>query len=59
MKECNKPETGCDYNCLECEIPQTEPEDCEHCLSMAEEDGIEYEANFIYDGNSWICENCR
>lgn len=58
-KECNQPETGCDFNCMECEIPTYEPEDCEDCSQEAEENGIEYEANFTHITGSWTCEHCR
>lgn len=58
-KECNKPETGCNYNCRGCEIPTTEPEWCENCSQQAEEDDIEYEFNVTHKTGSWTCENCR
>lgn len=57
-KICDKLETGCDFNCIECEIPQIEPEDCENCLTNDEESGIEYEANFTYVNGTWQCGNC-
>ena len=58
MKECDKPETGCDYNCMNCEIPTFEPEDCEKCSAQAEEDGAEYEHNFNHISGTWTCDSC-
>lgn len=58
-KECNQPETGCDYNCIDCEVPSTEPEYCEDCERDAEESGSEYEFNVTHKTGSWTCENCR
>lgn len=58
MKKCNEPETGCDLNCHHCEIPSIEPEDCETCLIRAEEDNIDYEANFTHVTGIWTCEHC-
>ena len=58
-KECNNPETGCDYRCMECEVPTTEPEWCERCAQEAEDSEIEYEFNVTYKTGSWTCENCR
>lgn len=59
QKQCDQPETGCDYNCMNCEIPSVEPEDCEYCLEESEEAGIEYEANFTHSSGTWTCTNCR
>ena len=59
MKECNKLETGCDFCCMSCEIPETEPEYCEECCSLAEEQGIDYEFNMTYRNGHWQCENCN
>ena len=47
-KECNNPETGCNYNCRNCEVPLVEPEWCEDCAQEAEESGFEYEFNVIH-----------
>ena len=58
-KECNNPETGCDYRCMECEVPTTEPEYCQRCEEEAEENGFEYEFNVTHKTGSWTCENCR
>ena len=58
MKICNEPETGCDYNCRDCEVPTTEPEWCEDCAQEAEDSGIEYEFNVTHKTGSWTCENC-
>ena len=58
-KECDNPETGCDYCCMECEIPTTEPEYCEDCAQEAEDSGFEYEFNVTHKTGSWTCENCR
>lgn len=58
MKKCNKPETGCDLDCLNCEVPTTEPEYCESCLEKAEENDLEYEANFTHITGIWTCEHC-
>ena len=58
-KECNNPDTGCDYNCIDCEIPTFEPECCEDCTNQAKEDGIEYEFLVTHKTGSWTCEHCR
>ena len=58
MKECNKEETGCDYDCMECEVPTVEPEWCEHCSQEAEESGIEYEFLVTHKHKTWACETC-
>lgn len=58
-KICDEPESGCDYDCMECEVPTVEPEYCEDCESQAEEDGVEYEPNFTHKNGCWTCENCR
>ena len=58
-KECNKPETGCDYCCMTCEVPVIEPEWCERCSQEAENEDFEYEFNVTYKTGSWTCENCR
>lgn len=39
--------------------PWYEPEWCEDCSSECEENGIEYEPNFTWTGDSWICDHCR
>lgn len=59
MKECNNPETGCDLNCFDCEIPTVEPEWCEDCAEQAEKDGIEYEFLVTHVNGYWQCEHCR
>lgn len=59
MKICNNPETGCDYRCMECEVPTTEPEYCQRCEEEAEENGFEYEFNVTHKTGYWTCENCR
>lgn len=59
MKKCKDPMTGCDLDCINCEVPTYEPEDCEDCATLAEENGFEYEANFSYVDDHWICCNCR
>ena len=59
MKICNEPETGCDYCCMDCEVPTIEPEWCEDCANQAEEDGFEYEFNVTHKNGYWECENCR
>lgn len=56
---CNDLESGCDHCCSECDVPAIEPEDCGYCLQEAEENDFEYEANFIYSGGCWYCDNCR
>lgn len=58
-KECNCPETGCDMNCMECEVPLFEPEWCEDCANAAEEAGIEYEFDVNHYNGYWECSNCR
>lgn len=58
-KECNNFETGCDYNCRNCEIPLIEPEWCEDCAQEAKENGFEYEFNVTHKNGYWECENCR
>ena len=59
IKQCNKPETGCDYNCIDCEIPDITPEECKDCMREAEENGVEYEFNVNYKNGWWECDNCR
>lgn len=59
IKECNNPNTGCDLNCINCEIPGYDPEDCEYCRKESEENDCEYEANFTYINGNWECCNCR
>jgi len=39
--------------------PGYEPEDCEYCSELAEDSGIEYEANFYHDGETWYCSECK
>lgn len=39
--------------------PWYEPEWCEDCSYDAEENGIEYEPNFTWEGGIWVCDNCR
>lgn len=39
--------------------PWYEPEWCEDCSSDCEESGIEYEPNFTWTQDSWICDHCR
>ena len=51
-KECNNPETGCDYRCMECEVPTVEPEWCENCAQESEENGFEYEFNVTHKTGS-------
>lgn len=58
-KICKDFNTGCDMNCMECEIPEIEPEWCENCMEEMEESGIEYEPNFVYENDVWLCDNCR
>lgn len=58
-KICNNLLSGCNYECTSCEVPTIEPEDCEYCLEEAEENGIEYEANFTYRNGVWQCDNCN
>lgn len=57
-KVCNLPSTGCDLNCMECEVPTYEPEWCEECAESAEESGIDYEPNFTHKNGCWTCETC-
>lgn len=56
MKNCEECKV---HNCMECEVPQIEPEDCEDCRKQSEEDGVEYEANFTHKNGYWECDNCR
>ncbi len=58
-KVCGDEDTGCDLNCMECEVPTITPEDCEDCRAEAEESGFEYEANFTHVTGCWTCEHCR
>jgi len=58
-KECNKPETGCDYECLDCEVPTTEPEYCESCETLATENGYDYEFNVDHISGYWKCSHCN
>ena len=44
-KICDNSETGCDYCCMDCEIPTIEPEWCEEYAQKAEDAGFEYEFN--------------
>ena len=55
---CNDTSTGCNFNCTSCSVPNMEPEDCERCSISAEEEGIDYEANFTHVTGSWTCEHC-
>ena len=55
MKYCN---TCTDKNCRECEIPDIEPEECDYCVAMAEDDGVDYEFNVTYHTDHWRCDNC-
>lgn len=57
-KVCNDKSTGSDFDCHNCEIPSVEPEDCEPCTQMAEDDGVDYEANFTHVTGTWTCEHC-
>jgi hypothetical protein len=57
-KVCNDLISGCDYNCICCNVPKIEPEDCEYCREDSEESGVEYEADFTYRTGTWTCENC-
>lgn len=58
-KICNKIETGCALNCMSCEIPTTEPEGCEHCMNVAEENDVEYEFNMTHINGYWQCQDCK
>jgi len=55
MKDC---ETCKEHNCMECEVPGIEPEDCETCSKQAEEDGVEYEHYFTHKDGYWKCAEC-
>jgi thioredoxin 1 len=57
-KCCNDPDTGCDLNCMECEVPTIEPENCQYCEDESEDNGVDYEANFTHISGTWCCENC-
>jgi hypothetical protein len=39
--------------------PWYEHEDCEDCREEAESAGIEYEANFTWEGDIWVCDTCN
>lgn len=54
-KEC---ELCKDHDCINCDVPTSEPEDCQYCLDEEIESGIEYERNFTYKDDVWICDNC-
>jgi len=56
--KCNDTSTGCNFDCRNCAVPKMEPEWCERCSSAAEEDGIEYEANFTHVTGTWTCDHC-
>lgn len=43
---------------IEKDEPTYEPEDCEYCRKEAEESGIEYEANFTWENDTWVCDEC-
>ena len=59
MKECGNMSSGCDHDCMECDVPSIEPESCQNCMDNAEDSGVEYEGNFTYQGGCWYCDTCR
>lgn len=59
MKKCKDLASGCDFCCMECEVPNITPEWCEDCAREAEESGFDYEFNVTYQNGYWECGNCR
>lgn len=46
-------------DCINCDIPTIDPEDCESCKRNAEENGFEYEHNVTWKNGMWVCDNCN
>lgn len=38
--------------------PTIEPEWCEHCSAMAEENDFDYEFNVTWSDGGWTCDDC-
>ena len=38
--------------------PTVEPEYCEHCSAMVEENGFNYEFNVTWENGGWVCDDC-
>ena len=35
-----------------------EPEWCEDCVEEADAAGFEYEPNFTWESDTWVCDSC-
>jgi hypothetical protein len=42
----------------ELDEPTVEPEWCEHCSAMAEENDFDYEFNVTWSDGGWTCDDC-
>lgn len=53
-KTCGFINTGCDYDCMNCEVPHLEPEDCPYC---SEDDEL-YILEAYFKHKRWYCSYC-
>ena len=51
-KQCGVTNSGCDYNCMSCEIPTSEPKECPDCTDFEK-------SHAYYEDKKWYCSHCN